>query len=62
VRVLFRVGPVAVAVFEVEPKIFHGFAPKFLDDPVINLLWEFAVLGNAQRVRQRGRIGGVFLE
>ena len=38
VAVFLRVGAIAVAIFEIEPEIFHRFAPQFFDDPIVNLV------------------------
>ena len=34
--VFFRVGPIAVAVFEVDAKVFDRFAPQFFAHAIVN--------------------------
>ena len=60
VAVLFVVGAIAVAVFEVDAEVFDGFARELLADALVDLGGEVAA--NADRFGERRGIGRVAVE
>ncbi len=59
--VFFRIGPIAVTVFEIEAKIFDWFALQFFHDAIEDFLRQF-VIRVTEGVGQTRGVGRVFLD